>query len=191
MLYTVSYFNPLANCDNVVHVEADSELEACLIAHAQFWLPTKEFDLSDYDAWEYSEEYIIRKENITKWSAEQLETAKKNAIKEYIKDNYKYYKDKMEDFLVECKEKLGIEPKEVYSIIEQLERPSKSKGDLTAAELENERIEQVQVPTPPKMKMVYEGFFGPKIDKILLPILFIGLFLSAITISILSSFIYQ
>ena len=122
MLYTVSYFNPLANCDNVVHVEADSELEACLIAHAQFWLPIKEFDLSDYDVWEYSDEYIIRKENITTWTEEQLEAAKKNAIKEYIKDDYKYYKDKMEDFLAECKEKLGIEPKEVYSIIEQLER---------------------------------------------------------------------
>ena len=54
-----------------------------------------------------------------------------------------------------------------------------------------QRIEEVPVPTPPKMKKVYEGFFGPKADKILLPILFIGLFLSAIAISILSSVIYQ
>ena len=123
MLYTVSYFNPLGNCDNVVHVEANSELEACLIAHAEFWSPMRKFRLSDYDAWEYSDEYIIRKEDIkNSWTEEQLENAKKNAIKEYIKDYYKYYKDKMEDFLSECKEKLGIEPKEVYEVIEQLER---------------------------------------------------------------------
>ena len=122
MIYTVSYFNPIDNCDNVVHVEANSELEACLIAHAQFWTPTKKFDLSDYNAYEYSNNYIIRKENITHWTEEQLKNAKKNAIEEYVKDNYKYYKNKMDDFLMECKETLGIEPKEVYEVIEQLER---------------------------------------------------------------------
>ena len=122
MIYTVSYFNPIGNCDNVVHVEANSELEACLIAHAQFWTPTKKFDLSDYNAYEYSNNYIIRKENITHWTEEQLKNAKKNAIEEYVKDNYKYYKNKMDDFLMECKETLGIEPKEVYEVIEQLER---------------------------------------------------------------------
>lgn len=122
MLYTVSYFNPLGNCDNIVHVEADSELEACLIAHAQYWTPTKKFDLSDYNAYEYSNDYIIRKENITHWTEEQLKNAKNDAIKEFIKDNYKYYENKMDDFLMECKETLGIEPKEVYNIIEQLER---------------------------------------------------------------------
>lgn len=122
MLYTVSYFNPIGNCDNVVHVEADFELEACLIAHAQYWTPTKKFDLSNYNAYEYSNDYIIRKENITHWTEEQLENAKNNAIKEFIKDNYKYYENKMDDFLMKCKETLRIESKEVYNIIEQLER---------------------------------------------------------------------
>ena len=122
MLYTVSYFNPIGNCDNVVHVEADSELEACLIAHADFHRPITKFDLSDYNCYEYSNEYIIRKEDIKGWSEEQLENAKNNAIKEFIKDNYKYYKNKMDDFLMECKETLRIEHKEVYNIIEQLER---------------------------------------------------------------------
>ena len=122
MLYTVSYFNPLANYDNVVHVEANSELEACLIAHADFYRPITKFDLSYYNCCEYSDEYIIRKEDIKGWSEEQLENAKNDAIKEFIKDNYKYYKNKMDDFLMECKEILGIEPKEVYNIIEQLER---------------------------------------------------------------------
>lgn len=122
MLYTVSYFNPLGNCDNIVHVEADSELEACLIAHADFHRPFVEFDLSDYHCCEYSDKYIIRKEDIKGWSEEQLENSKNNAIKEFIKDNYKYYKNKMDDFLMECKETLGIEPKEVYEVIEQLER---------------------------------------------------------------------
>ena len=122
MIYTVSYFNPLGNCDNIVHVEADSELEACLIAHADFHRPITKFDLSDYNCYEYSNEYIIRKEDIKRWSDKQLENAKNNAIKEFIKDNYKYYKNKMDDFLMERKETLGIEPKEVYNIIEQLER---------------------------------------------------------------------
>lgn len=122
MLYTVSYFNPLGNCDNIVHVEANSELEACLIAHADFHRPITKFDLSDYNCYEYSNEYIIRKEDIKGWSEEQLENAKNDAIKEFIKDNYKYYKNKMDDFLMECKEILRIEPKEVYNIIEQLER---------------------------------------------------------------------
>jgi len=122
MLYTVSYFNPLGNCDNIVHVEADYELEACLIAHADFHRPITKFDLSDYNCCKYSDEYIIRKEDIKGWSEEQLENAKNDAIKEFIKDNYKYYKNKMDDFLMECKETLGIEPKEVYNIIESLER---------------------------------------------------------------------
>lgn len=25
ILYTVSYFNPIGNCENIVHIEADSE----------------------------------------------------------------------------------------------------------------------------------------------------------------------
>lgn len=123
MLYTVSYFNPIGNCDNVVYVEADSELEACLIAHADFHRPITKFDLSDYNCYEYSNEYVIRKEDIkNSWTEEQLENAKNDAIKKFIKDNYKYYKNKMDDFLMECKETLGIEPKEVYEVIERLER---------------------------------------------------------------------
>ena len=39
-----------------------------------------------------------------------------------LEEHYKYYENKMDDFLMECKETLGIEPKEVYNIIEQLER---------------------------------------------------------------------
>ena len=122
MIYIVSYFNPLGNCDNIVYVEADSELEACLIAHADFHRPIVKFDLSDYNCYEYSNEYIIRKEDIKRWSDKQLENAKNDAIKEFIKDNYKYYENKMDDFLMECKETLGIVPKEVYKIIAQLER---------------------------------------------------------------------
>ena len=44
MLYTVSYFNPLGNCDDIVHIEADFELEACLIAHADFHRLIVKFD---------------------------------------------------------------------------------------------------------------------------------------------------
>ena len=51
-----------------------------------------------------------------------MKDAKNDAIKEFIKDNYKDYENKMDDFLMECKEILGIEPKEVYKIIGQLER---------------------------------------------------------------------
>ena len=36
MIYTVTYFNPLGNCDNVTHVEANTEVDAALIAHADF-----------------------------------------------------------------------------------------------------------------------------------------------------------
>lgn len=122
MIYTVSYFNPLGNCDNIVHIEANSELEACLIAHADFHRPFGEFDLSDYHCCEYSDKYIIRKEDIKGWSEEQLKNAKNDAIKEFIKDNYKDYKNKMDDFLMECKETFEIEPKEVYKVIEELER---------------------------------------------------------------------
>ena len=44
MLYTVSYFNPLGNCDDIVHIEVDFELEACLIAHADFHRLIVKFD---------------------------------------------------------------------------------------------------------------------------------------------------
>ena len=47
MIYSVEYFNPIGNCDNVVHVEASDEFEAALIAHAECWSMTKKFDFSD------------------------------------------------------------------------------------------------------------------------------------------------
>ena len=45
MVYTVTYFNPLGNCDNIAYVEANNEVDAALIAHADFWAASKSFDL--------------------------------------------------------------------------------------------------------------------------------------------------
>ena len=64
MIYTVTFFNPIGNCDNVTHVEADTEVDAALIAHADFWVTSKPFNLSDYNVVEYSPEYVVRKEDI-------------------------------------------------------------------------------------------------------------------------------
>lgn len=61
MIYTVTFFNPIGNCDNVTHVEADNEVDAALIAHAEAWAASKPFDLYDYHVLEYESGYVIRK----------------------------------------------------------------------------------------------------------------------------------
>lgn len=64
MIYSVTFFNPLGNCDNIAHVEADNEVDAALIAHTDFWATSKPFSLSDYNVSEYSPEYVVKKEDI-------------------------------------------------------------------------------------------------------------------------------
>ena len=64
MIYTVTYFNLVGNCDNIAYVEADNDVDVALIAHADFWVTSKPFDLSDYNVVEYSPEYVVRKEDI-------------------------------------------------------------------------------------------------------------------------------
>lgn len=98
MIYTVTYFNPLGNCDNVTHVEADNEVDAALIAHADFWVTSKPFDLSDYNVVEYSPEYVVKKENILEkgkkqqdgWTEDILKEKKMQALKEYVLEDWKY-----------------------------------------------------------------------------------------------------
>ena len=46
MVYTVTYFNPLGNCDNIAYVEANNEVDAALIAHAEFWAVFKSLNSS-------------------------------------------------------------------------------------------------------------------------------------------------
>lgn len=120
MIYTVNYFNPIANCENVVHVKADSELEACLIAHAQMWTSQKEFDFNDYDACEYNESYIITKEDIKHWTNDELNIAKEKAINDFIKDEYKYCKNYYDDFINACKYKLGLNEDEIKNKLIEL-----------------------------------------------------------------------
>ena len=45
MIYTVTYFNPVGNCDNIAYVEADNDVDVALIAHAGFWAASKPFNL--------------------------------------------------------------------------------------------------------------------------------------------------
>ena len=98
MIYTVTYFNPLGNCDNITHVEADNEVDAALIAHADFWVTSKPFDLSDYNVVEYSPEYVVRKEDILEkgkkrqngWTEDILKEKKMQALKEYVLTDWKY-----------------------------------------------------------------------------------------------------
>ena len=118
VIYTVEYFNPLGNCDNVVHVEAANEFEAALIAHPDFWSVEKEFDLSDYNVSEYDPEYIIKKEDIFKrerkgWDELYFERILNHSIDEWLNDEWKYGYSKSENGLVELrnyyKNKTGIE----------------------------------------------------------------------------------
>ena len=45
MIYTVNYFNPVGNCDNIAYIEADNDVDVALIAHAGFWAASKPFNL--------------------------------------------------------------------------------------------------------------------------------------------------
>ena len=59
MIYTVTFFNPIGNCDNITHVEADNEVDAALIAHADFWVTSKPFNLSDYKIENYDMKNLL------------------------------------------------------------------------------------------------------------------------------------
>ena len=122
MIYTVTFFNPIGNCDNVIHVEADTEVDAALIAHADFWVTSKPFNLSDYNVAEYSPEYVVRKEDILEkgkkrqdgWTEDTLKEKKMQALKEYVLEDWKYdYKKYGEKGLDELKaaviDKFGAE----------------------------------------------------------------------------------
>lgn len=106
MIYTVTYFNPLGNCDNITYVEADNEVDAALIAHADFWVASKPFDLSDYHVLEYEPDCVVRKSDILEkglkreggWTEELLDKKKNEALQEYVLDDwrlaYKKYGEK-------------------------------------------------------------------------------------------------
>ena len=94
MIYSVTYFNPYGNCDNTVHVEAENEVDAALIAHADFWVASRSFNLDDYNVLEYNPEYIIKKDDVLAknygWTEDKLKEAKKEALKDYVIKNWKY-----------------------------------------------------------------------------------------------------
>ena len=94
MIYSVTYFNPYGNCDNTVHVEAENEVDAALIAHADFWVTSRPFNLEDYNVLEYNPEYIIKKDDVLAknygWTEDKLKEEKKEALKDYVIKNWKY-----------------------------------------------------------------------------------------------------
>lgn len=109
MVYAVEYFNPIGNCDNVVHVEAPNEFEAALIAHAENWSKDKKFDFSDYNVSEYDPEYIIKKEDIfkrkhTSWTSEDFESILNESLTEWLRDEWKYGYSKIENGLEELRD---------------------------------------------------------------------------------------
>lgn len=104
VVYAVEYFNPLGNCDNVVHVEAPNEFEAAFIAHADTWTKNKKFDFSDYNVSEYDPEYIIKKEDIfkrkhTSWTSEDFESTLNESLTEWLRYKWKYGYSKIENGL--------------------------------------------------------------------------------------------
>lgn len=117
MVYTVTYFNPLGNCDNVIHVEADNEVDAALIAHADFWVTSKPFNLSDYNVVEYSPEYVVRKEDILEkgkkrqdgWTEDILKEKKLQALKEYVLEDWKYGEKSLDELKTDVIDKFGTE----------------------------------------------------------------------------------
>lgn len=46
MIYTVTYFNSVGNCDNIAYVETDNDVDAALIAHAGAWAAFKSLNSS-------------------------------------------------------------------------------------------------------------------------------------------------
>lgn len=90
MIYTVTYFNPLGNCDNIAYVEANNEVDAALIAHADFWVASKSFDLSDYHVLEYEPVYVIRKSDILEKGQSKKAVGQKSFL---IKRRMGHYKN--------------------------------------------------------------------------------------------------
>ena len=94
MIYSVTYFNPYGNCDNTVHVEAESEVDAALIAHADFQTASRPFNLGDYHVLEYCPEYVIKKDDVLAknhdWTEDKLKKAKRDALKDYVLKSWKY-----------------------------------------------------------------------------------------------------
>ena len=118
MIYTVSYFNPLGNCENVTHVEADNEVDAALIAHADFWVTSKPFFLEDYSVSYYSPADIITKDKIYErhgrggWNEETFLEKKKEALKVSVLEDWKYCYKKdglkgLEDLTEDITDKYG------------------------------------------------------------------------------------
>lgn len=96
MIYSVTYFNPYGNCDNTVHVESENEVDAALIAHADFWVASRPFNLEDYTVLEYSPDYVIHKEDVFRkqnsgWTPKIFIEKKKEALKKYVKEDWIYY----------------------------------------------------------------------------------------------------
>ena len=128
-IYSVCYFNPIGNCDNVVHVEANGEFDAALIAHMDGWVPEKECDISDYNVSTYSPEYVITKNDIFKrrqgqcWTKEKYKELKEKTLKKWLQDEWKYGYNRMENGFKELQDsyfrKVGskISDKELKDIL--------------------------------------------------------------------------
>ena len=122
MIYTVTYFNPVGDCDNIAYVETDNDVDVALIAHAGAWAASKPFDLYDYHVLEYESGYVIRKSDIFEralkrksgWTEEFFNKTKAETLKEYVLDNwwlaYKKYGEKgLDELKVNVIDKFGAE----------------------------------------------------------------------------------
>jgi len=121
-VYVVNWFNYIGNADMTSFVKSDSELEAALIVHSNFWTTQRKFDFSDYQVSEF-EDYSILERKDSRWTDEEFNTSKENAIKEYIENEFKYYKDTEENreyFVRDCREKLDIDEDRTKELIKEL-----------------------------------------------------------------------
>ena len=46
MIYTVTHFNPVGDCDNIAYVETDNDVDVALIAPAEVWAAFKSLNSS-------------------------------------------------------------------------------------------------------------------------------------------------
>ena len=123
-IYVVHFFNYIANCESVSHVEASCEMEAAFIAHASFWKPQREFDFDDYTVYEYYPDNYLTRESV-RWTDLESAEAIKKAMEKYVIENwnYCYKKDNDIDGLLEdCNSKFEITKESVLSIIKELEK---------------------------------------------------------------------
>lgn len=127
-IYTVTFFNYIANDDNIVYVKAKNEFDAALLAHASTWIPAKPFDIDEYHVLEFDNDYITTRESILNkqnpsWTDDLLDKVKLDSCKQWIKDNYIYYKGNIEELKSDLSEKSGLTftDEEIKKIIDKQE----------------------------------------------------------------------